>query len=523
MDDNVFIKEIVVESYEDLINFIESSSFNRKDFIYRGIGNFKYDLVPKALRRNEFDQATINDYIGSDFYVKWNVNGNWKSLLKNSLENFKISCEDYFNLKYSQLDDLIVDKYGMVVINSDKRILGNVSSKKELQIKRELYLLLKFLNGVDKTGLEVNVNTKIRRLIHNNINLNPTIWPDPDFFELISLAQHYGLPTEALDWSYRYESALYFAVKNILNDDMNNGVLWAFNYKLYEDNYLPYANEKYKVQFYRPQYYMNPNLRAQRGLFTFIMNKNHDMDYRSLDKIVLEDLKNHSNEIPGKGIQISDLDGLNDFIIPEGEYVFYKFIIRPEIKMKVLDELYKNAWSEKFMFPGYQGVVLSMKNNVKLDNLKSKNFENTIQKPILLSFNQYEVEKIHDKKLSLIFRKDFDKYFDLNISKIFIYSKEDNEILGYYNRNMMIKNIPKNFWRAFNEISVLSESEFKNYFKDSDYAFAIQLSDLELFDYPIDCQNFNILGNIGSAEFIDDIDSLKFLLNIKSEKIYDEL
>ena len=234
-------------------------------------------------------------------------------------------------------------------------------------------------------------------------------------------------------------------------------------------------------------------------------------------------MKNHSNEIHGKGIQISDLDGLNDFIIPKGEYVFYKFIIRPEIKMKVLDELYKNAWSEKFMFPGYQGVVLSMKNNVKLDNLKSKNFENTIQKPILLSFNQYEVEKIHDKKLSVIFRKDFDKYFDLNISKIFIYSKEDNEILGYYNRNMMIKNIPKNFWRAFNEISVLSESEFKNYFKDSDYAFAIQLSDLELFDYPIDCQNFNILGNIGSAEFIDDIDSLKFLLNIKSEKIYDEL
>lgn len=523
MDDNVFIKEIIVESYEDLINFIESSSFNRKDFIYRGIGNLNYELVPKALRRNEFDQAVINDYIGPDFYVKWNVNGNWKSLLIDSLKNFKISCDDYFNLKCSPLDDLIVDKYGNVVINFDKKILGNVSSKKELQIKREMYLLLKFLNGVDKTGLEVNVNTKIRRLIHYNINLNPTLWPDPDFFELISLAQHYGLPTEALDWSYRYESALYFSVKNILNDDMADGVLWAFNYKLYEDNYLPCASEKYKVQFYRPQYYMNPNLRAQRGLFTFIMNKTDNIDYRSLDKIVLEDLKIHSKEIPGNGIQISDLDGLNDFIIPEGQYVFYKFVIGSEIKLKILDELYKNGWSEKFMFPGYHGVVLSMKNNVKLDNLKSKNSENKVQKQILLSFNHYEVEKIRQKNLSIIFRKDFDKYFDLNISKIFIYSKKDNKILGYYNRNRVIKNLPENFWNAFNEVSVLSESEFKNYFKCSDYAFAIQLSDLEFFDYPIDCQNFNILDNIGSVELIDDIDSLKFLLNIKVEKICDEI
>ena len=506
-----------------MINFIESSSFNRKDFIYRGIGNVNYELIPKALRRNEFDQATINDYIGPDFFVKWKVDGNWKELLNNSLENFKITYDDYSDLKNSQLNELIVDKYGMVVINSNNRILGQVSSKKELQIKRELYLLLKFLNGVDKTGLEVNVNTKIRRLIHYNINLNPTIWPDPDFFELISLAQHYGLPTEALDWSYRYESALYFAVSNILKEDMHEGVLWAFNYKFYEDNYLPGADEKYKVQFYRPQYYMNPNLRAQRGLFTFVMNKNADMDYRSLDKIVLEDLKNHSKEIPQKGIKISGLDGLNDFIIPEGQYVFYKFIIRPEIKLKILDELYKNAWSEKFMFPGYQGVVLSMKNNVKLDNFKNMNFENTVEKPVLISFNQCEVENILNKKLSIIFRKDFDMYYDLNISKIFIYSKEDNEILGYYNRSRVIKNIPKNFWDAFKEISILSEAEFNNYFKDSEYAFAIQLSDLEIFDYPMECDNFNILKDIGSAECIDNLDSLKFLLNIKSEKVYDEI
>ena len=52
-----------------------------------------------------------------------------------------------------------------------------------------------------------------------------------EFIEVISLAQHYGVPTKVLDWTYDYKVALYFALKDILKDKNNysDGVLWAFN------------------------------------------------------------------------------------------------------------------------------------------------------------------------------------------------------------------------------------------------------------------------------------------------------
>lgn len=50
----------------------------------------------------------------------------------------------------------------------------------------------------------------------------------------MSLAQHYGIPTRLLDWSYDYKSALYFALKDILEKPCDSdGVLWSFNYKLF--------------------------------------------------------------------------------------------------------------------------------------------------------------------------------------------------------------------------------------------------------------------------------------------------
>ena len=41
---------------------------------------------------------------------------------------------------------------------------------------------------------------------------HPKWWHNEKFREVISLAQHYGLPTRFPDWSYDYKSALYFAL-----------------------------------------------------------------------------------------------------------------------------------------------------------------------------------------------------------------------------------------------------------------------------------------------------------------------
>lgn len=132
--------------------------------------------------------------------------------------------------------------------------------------------------------MNVSLNSEIHKLFHNYLNDFPHdfIWPDSRFFELITLAQHYGLPTQSLDWSYDYKIALYFAVRNILNDDTSDSVLWAFNYKPFQQ-YESYENLP-KLQFYRSDYYTNPNFKAQKQLSTFIVNEGYDFDDRSFEK-----------------------------------------------------------------------------------------------------------------------------------------------------------------------------------------------------------------------------------------------
>jgi FRG domain len=59
--------------------------------------------------------------------------------------------------------------------------------------------------------------------------------------EWMAVAQHYGVPTDFLDFSYNAEVAAYFAT---LSNDGEIGVIYCFNYAYAEQervNYLPTA------------------------------------------------------------------------------------------------------------------------------------------------------------------------------------------------------------------------------------------------------------------------------------------
>ena len=420
MEYDDFVEEIEIESYEHLIDELTKTKNFRKNYIFRGIGNVDYELIPKALRRNDLGELTINDYIPSDdFFVE--LKSQNSDVLDTLFKKFKISYEDYSSKRKDEA--IILDKYGKVT-NHFSKVLCSVKSQRDLQIKRELYLLLKFLNSTDKIGLEINVDIFVRRLIHNNMNYNPNQWPNKDFFEIISLAQHYGLPTEALDWSYRYEIALYFATNNILHDDRHDALLWAFNYKVFEDNYNPNSNDKYRLQFYRPQYHTNPNLKAQKGLFTFIINEDEIID-KSLDKIVVEDLINNSVK-QENNIKVN-LNGLNEFTIPHNQKIFYKFIIPSWLKSQILDRLYRDGYSEKFLFPGYSGVVLSMENSVT----SQRKLKESPKHSIVMSTD------IKSSDIGLFKEICFNK----NIGKIFIKDKNSDDIYCYFNNK--VESIPE--------------------------------------------------------------------------------
>lgn len=370
---NKFIKTHKIKTYDDLLNIIQGNSkFGdlRQNYIFRGLKKSSYELIPSALRKNKNGVYEITKFIAD-------------SEFKLGFQNyFRQAVEDDFfgeKLEVTKENEMAIimrpiNKHGRI-IEGDYRT-PFIRSASELQFKRETYVLLKFLNYCDRIGLRIQVTEKVRRWLHNFTRYqyeNETIWPEFEFFEIISLAQHYGLPTRALDWSYDYKISLYFAVEDALKKDSEDCVLWAFNYKLLEDNYgvNKYRYEIPKLEIYRPEYNSNPNLNAQKGLFTFWSCTSEDdlLDKTPFDELVINELIENTliDEYDSTKTEYHKIEGYEGLVIPENIKIFHKFIIPAKLKVEILKELYAEGYTNEFIYPSYRGVVDSIKNEVELD------------------------------------------------------------------------------------------------------------------------------------------------------------
>lgn len=322
-----YVEEITIEGVEDLFDYItgrKNIPDLREDFIFRGVKSSKYELIPSSLRKDDDGEFVIDKYLKGAF--------------------------------------------------------------PDIRVLKENIVLFDFLEMADKQGFKIPIPQKFREFFHKYVKsyrdyvFEP--WPEYDYFEAISLAQHYGIPTCALDWSYDYKVALYFSVIGVLEDKHKNDdcVLWAFNHKTFEScrgsiknskNVSLWINDNIPVVSYRPAYNDNPNLNAQKGLFTFVIQKPLFFSVKSLDQLISDELNNCvKKEISGatrfeKGSTLISLN--ND------EKVFYKFIIPQDSKAEILNDLYKEGYTEERIFPGYDSIAKSIKNRVKLDEeLKKK-------------------------------------------------------------------------------------------------------------------------------------------------------
>lgn len=201
---------------------------NNSGYIFRGQSDVKYELLPSILRKSNND---LKDKWGYRF------NDNNENFIRNEI---RMLCDFVYNCNYR----------GLLLENIPKTI-------KKIITRHRVY---------------------IREEILNDTN----VWISDEFKEIAALAQHYGMPTRLLDWTFSFNTSLYFATKDLLDKkEKDTFSIWIMNYSLLSDFRAFFKREKseekeksskddtfFPLTFIIPEYAKNPNINAQKGILS---------------------------------------------------------------------------------------------------------------------------------------------------------------------------------------------------------------------------------------------------------------
>lgn len=295
------------ESYEDSDSFLKDITYGGKfynkfivgDFVFRGHQSSSYKLIPSVLRNN---------------------------------------CIEIRHAYFSSPNLAITDRE---------------------QLAFEFDILRSFYFKCDESGLYLPDNSRLRKGIFsfddNGTITKDGVWLPEDLYDIAALAQHYGLPTRLLDWTFNINIAIFFAIseliKNNVYDENDFICVWLLNKSLQAWMTIDIALPDFPLRLIRPIYKYNPNLKAQKGLFSL-----WEIQYKS-EANSLKDCR--------------PLDELIDSYFSSKEERF-KNVIRPLIgcfrirqTKENIKKLYlfikNNNIDFSSLFPGYSGVVEYLK------------------------------------------------------------------------------------------------------------------------------------------------------------------
>ena len=177
-------------------------------------------------------------------------------------------------------------------------------------------------------------------------------------WELLSVAQHHGLPTRLLDWTFSPFVALHFATEE--PDTNDEAVVWCLN--------IPELNLSLPDE-------LKEILKENDDAFVFTSSMLFKND---IDLVKFDSLRGNDNspyaiifEPPsideriinqyGAFSIVSDKNLTTDSILKNNPNIFRRIIIPKELKWEVRDKLDQANINERTIYPGLDGISKSLK------------------------------------------------------------------------------------------------------------------------------------------------------------------
>jgi hypothetical protein len=236
------------------------------------------------------------------------------------------------------------------------RPLGKRTNRE--QIEAEFYTLLLFIDELNQNGFHIpnedilNIDTNRELFVDflNKIGRGELVWPPKNYHSIISIAQHNGIPTRFLDFTYDPYVALYFAAKGVL-DGCESEYISIYAINIYQTEVRGYdfienfdrdglyhkRPENRLYQMIKSPSSYNHNLRNQKGLFLSFVEKS----FYSNDKFAPYSIEEY-------------------MIDSKSRNGGYKFVTKARNAPEIMRLLHNRFYSASTIFPSIEGCAKSI-------------------------------------------------------------------------------------------------------------------------------------------------------------------
>ena len=200
-------------------------------------------------------------------------------------------------------------------------------------------------HGGDFRKLEKHLLRNFKKYAHRSVVEKDSFW------HWLSVAQHYGLPTRLLDWTYSPFVAMHFATADI--DKFNvDGVIWAVNY-VKTHNILPEKLSR-KLEDEGANVFTVEMLFESIKSLTELEDLSSDpfilfFEPPSMDDRIVNQFAFFSMSSDSRVVLNSWLEDKMDF--------WRKIVIPAKLKWEIRDKLDQANITERVLFPGLDGLT----------------------------------------------------------------------------------------------------------------------------------------------------------------------